>query len=97
MGDDRLKSICMNKYCHKCLKNLMEPSRLKIFDYVQKSTDRVTLGTLVNFTRLRQPTVTFHVNKLAEAGLLQKKKFGREVIIQTKHLPERCTTCPIFH
>ena len=91
-------NLYMNKYCRICIKNLLEPSRMKIFEYVTNSQNsRVTVGALVSFTKLRQPTVTFHINKLAEAGLLQKKKMGREVIIQTRHMPKRCATCPIFH
>lgn len=87
----------MNKYCRICVKNLLEPSRMKIYEFVQKSQNSaVTVGALVSLTKLRQPTVTFHVNKLAEAGLLQKKKLGRQVIIQARHMPKHCTTCPIF-
>ncbi|OGG21838.1 hypothetical protein A3D03_04945 [Candidatus Gottesmanbacteria bacterium RIFCSPHIGHO2_02_FULL_40_13] len=87
----------MNKYCRICVRNLLEPSRMKIYQFVQKSPNlQVTVGALVSLTKLRQPTVTFHVNKLAEAGLLQKKKLGRQVIIQTGYMPKHCSTCPIF-
>lgn len=45
-------------------------------------------------TKLRQPTVTFHVNQLTKLGLVNKEKKGREVYCQ---LSEGCDpSCVLF-
>jgi DNA-binding transcriptional ArsR family regulator len=56
---------------------------------------KVDISALARLTGLRQPTVTFHVNELAKAGLVKKIKSGRNVFCVSS--PPVCPHCPLFN
>lgn len=65
--------------CVGCFKVLSIKARYKMFDYLKEHPSKVTVSELVKLTKLRQPTVTFHVNQLSRVGLIKKERNGREV------------------
>ncbi|MEK7127156.1 MAG: winged helix-turn-helix domain-containing protein [Patescibacteria group bacterium] len=77
--------------CAKCFKAVGTPARLKIFMVAKKG--KVDISKLEKIIGLRQPTITFHVNQLVKAGLLQKSKSGRNVFVTTSI---HCTNCPLY-
>jgi DNA-binding transcriptional ArsR family regulator len=83
----------MNQKCVKCFKSVSEKTRFDILEFIKKAKKGVNVSKLVEFTKLRQPTVTFHINKLAEVGLIEKKRVGREVICSMK--TPLCAGCPL--
>jgi DNA-binding transcriptional ArsR family regulator len=79
--------------CVSCFKVLSIGPRFTIFRHLMEKTSKTTVSNLVALTSLRQPTVTFHINRLAAVGLLKKKKVGREVCCT---INKKCTNCPLF-
>ena len=79
--------------CANCLKAVAVPTRLKIFNFLKDNINGMTVGQCVKLTKLRQPTVTFHVNELEKQGLIRKTKKGKEVICIVN---QRCDDCPLF-
>ena len=81
--------------CLNCFKTLSTRKRFLIFDFLKKKKrKKFNLNFLVKLTGLRQPTVTFHVNKLVKRGLVKKIKVGREVYCQAH---KKCDDCPLFY
>jgi DNA-binding transcriptional ArsR family regulator len=78
--------------CVKCFKTVSINSRFKIFEFLKKNKKEVSVSDLVNLTALKQPTVTFHLNKLAQSGLIKKRKAGRMVYCKAI---ANCPTCPL--
>jgi DNA-binding transcriptional ArsR family regulator len=84
----------MKPSCSFCFKLLSTPKRFKIFEFLKNSGQKkINITDLVNLTKLRQPTVTFHVNQLAKRGIVKKIKAGREVYCQVH---KKCDNCPLF-
>lgn len=79
--------------CAECMKIVSVPTRFKIFEFIKHARKKITISNLVKLTSLRQPTVTFHVNKLEEAGLLKKHKVGRTVVCERTIV---CAGCPLY-
>ncbi len=78
--------------CFVCFRALSAPARFRLFVELKKKK-KANVETLVRRVSLRQPTVTFHLNLLAKAGLVRKKKMGREVYL-TIYKP--CDQCFLF-
>jgi DNA-binding transcriptional ArsR family regulator len=51
---------------------------MKIYKFLQKS-GKATVTDIVAVSSLTQPTVSYHLNEMKKAGLLQSKKVGKEV------------------
>lgn len=79
--------------CFNCFKVISVSTRFKIFNFLKDNPDGVTVNRLVKLTKLKQPTVTFHLNELEKYGLLKKQKHGQEVLC---FLKQECTVCPLF-
>ncbi|QPK83414.1 winged helix-turn-helix transcriptional regulator [Corynebacterium qintianiae] len=61
-------------------KVLADPVRLQILSQLAKSgCGPISVSELTELVRLSQPTVSYHLKKLTEAGLLQKHRAGRTV------------------
>ena len=58
--------------------------------YLEKANKGVNISELVKIIGLKQPTVTFHVNKLAKVNLIKKKKSGRVTFCS---ISPRCNNC----
>ncbi len=57
-------------------KALAEPARLKIVNLLARSPEPVCVCELTPALRLAQPTVSHHLKKLVEAGLLNREQRG---------------------
>lgn len=79
--------------CQQCLRIVADPTRFKIFLFLKKHLSGVTVTRLVELTKLRQPTVTFHLNTMEKYGLIQKSRNGKEVLCKVK---QNCQDCPLF-
>jgi len=86
------KDTCLKYDCCGCFRTMACQSRFKIFEHLKKK-GKTTVSSLVRLLKLRQPTVSFHLNKLAKRGLVKKQRVGREVYCQ---LHKKCDDCPLF-
>ncbi len=57
-------------------KALADPARVRIVNMLAAADDGVCVCDLVPHLRLSQPTVSHHLRKLVEAGLLQRRQQG---------------------
>lgn len=83
----------MKNKCVHCFKAISVKARFDIFNFLLKQKDGVTVSRLTEFTSLRQPTVSFHIDKLEKTGLVKKYKKGREVYCKVNSL---CPNCPLI-
>ncbi|OGG03396.1 hypothetical protein A2W14_07515 [Candidatus Gottesmanbacteria bacterium RBG_16_37_8] len=86
----------INLRCRKCLITASDSSRLFILEYLKKIDREATVNEVVKKLTLRQPTVTFHINKLASVGLIKKRKTGRQVFLKAHLRSSGCSQC-ILH
>ncbi|MDO8560581.1 MAG: metalloregulator ArsR/SmtB family transcription factor [bacterium] len=84
----------MKPKCLKCLKSIAVPARFQIFNHLMKTGNKnSSVSSLVKLTGLRQPTVTFHLNQLQNAGLITKNRVGKNVFCR---LSAHCAHCPLY-
>jgi ArsR family transcriptional regulator len=57
-------------------KALADPARVRIVNLLARSSEPVCVCELTPSLRLAQPTVSHHLKKLLEAGLLQREQRG---------------------
>jgi ArsR family transcriptional regulator len=56
---------------------LAEPARVKIINLLARSEEPVCVCEFVPAVELSQPTVSHHLKKLTEAGLLEREERGK--------------------
>jgi ArsR family transcriptional regulator, arsenate/arsenite/antimonite-responsive transcriptional repressor len=56
---------------------LSDPTRVKIVNLLSQSEEPVCVCELVPAVELSQPTVSHHLKKLTEAGLLEREERGK--------------------
>jgi ArsR family transcriptional regulator len=64
--------------CTKCFGSLGIDSRMKIYKFLKKSGKSTVTG-VVDMVGLTQPTVSYHLKEMKDAGLLNSSKSGKEV------------------
>jgi ArsR family transcriptional regulator len=64
--------------CTKCFGSLGIDSRMKIYKFLKKSGKSTVTG-VVDMVGLTQPTVSYHLKEMKDAGLLNSSKAGKEV------------------
>lgn len=65
----------------RLFKALAQPARLQLLSHIAASgCVPLSVNELVGMSGLSQPTVSHHLKKMSEAGLLRRTKRGREVI-----------------
>lgn len=69
----------MNTECVSCFKNLSIGSRADIYMYIAGSGPK-NVNSITTQLGLTQPTVSYHLKKMKETGLLSSKKIGKEVV-----------------
>ena len=57
-------------------KALADPARVRIVNLLASTDEPVCVCDLTELLRLSQPTVSFHVKKLMDAGLLDREQRG---------------------
>lgn len=65
-------------YLSKIFKSLADPMRIKILQNLEKRDYCVC--ELIDVLKISQPTVSYHISLLADAGLITTHKEGRKVI-----------------
>src|SRR3989304_4573109 len=75
--------------CTDCFKSVSVPSRMAIYNFINLSGGEATVGQVVGYIGLRQPTVSYHLKEMKDAGLLKSRKSGKEVFYS---IDEVCPT-----
>ncbi len=65
------------KQIEKISKALSDINRLKILQYMQRHQGKLECNAIDSFLRLAQPSISHHIKKLVEAGLIEPNKEGR--------------------
>jgi DNA-binding transcriptional ArsR family regulator len=64
------------------LKALADPTRLDIIRYLTCQKDGSPCSTVRSQSQLSQPTMSHHLSKLVEAGLVRERKDGKEKVYE---------------
>ncbi len=79
--------------CTHCFSTLGVGSRMKIYKYLREK-GRNTVSSLVSVVGLTQPTVSYHLKEMRDAGLLESEKLGKEVYYDvSKKCPAHSNAC----
>ncbi len=82
------KNTGIRESCADCLRELGADAKVKVITTLINNKNKPkTVGEFVKILKLRQPTVSFHLKTLKEAGLLVSTKSGRQVFYR---LSEEC-------
>lgn len=65
------------KQIEKISKALSDVNRLKILKYMHGNQGRIECMEIGNMLKLAQPSISHHIKKLTEAGLIEPQKEGR--------------------
>lgn len=84
--------MTLKNRCVRCFNAVSIKTRFQMFQFLKKQKDGATISELTEYTSLKQPTVSFHINKLTETGLIRKYKQGREVYCKVSIT---CSDCPL--
>ena len=83
-----IKNTGIREGCVGCLKELGADTKVKVLTTLIESKNKPkTVGEFVKILKLRQPTVSFHLKALKDAGLLVSERQGRQVFYS---LSEEC-------
>lgn len=83
----------MDAKCTACFKNLGIESRFKIFEFI-KTNKEVCEADITAYIKLKQPTVSYHLNAMQLSGLINKNPSGKKVLISiNKNCPHDGTKC----
>jgi DNA-binding transcriptional ArsR family regulator len=69
----------VNLPCIHCFRSLGINSRMIIYSYL-KGCREANVTQITSQVRLKQPTVSYHLQQMQEQGLLVRTKRGKEVI-----------------
>lgn len=64
--------------CSHCLSVLGVGSRMKIYNYLKKSGKK-SVSELVDIVGLTQPTVSYHLKEMRDAGILDSQRSGKKI------------------
>jgi ArsR family transcriptional regulator len=79
--------------CNHCFANLAVDSRMKIFIFL-KDNGAKTVSEIVKQTSLSQPTISYHLKSMSDAGLLSKQREGKEIFYKVnKDCPNNKEIC----
>ena len=80
-----IKHIMELKQVEKISKALSDVNRLKLLQYMQNNQGKVECTKACKLLNLAQPSISHHVKKLVEAGLINKHKIGRNYNYTLNH------------
>ena len=78
-----------NHGCINCFNSLGVPSRMQIYKFLRKE-GKGTVSSIVKEVGLKQPTISYHLKGMKEAGLLRSEKTGKEVFYSVNE------ACPVY-
>lgn len=87
---DKSTSTSGEEGCVVCFSALGIGSRMKIYRYLKEHGES-TVSSIVGHIKLTQPTVSYHLNEMRNAGLLKSTRLGKSVYYMLD------TECKIFH
>jgi DNA-binding transcriptional ArsR family regulator len=76
--------------CVTCFSSLGISSRMSIYKYL-RSTGKSTVSAVVAQIGLTQPTISYHLNEMKNAGILKSERSGKEVYYMIDD------ECKVFH
>ncbi len=76
--------------CTQCFNTLGINSRMRIYRFLRDKGEN-TVNAVVEVVKLTQPTVSYHLKEMRDAGLLNSRKAGKEVFYSIN------AECPTFH
>jgi len=88
-----MNNIDYNYNCVGCFRVMASNPRWRIFQYLKDFGKKTAVSKLVKLVGLKQPTVSFHLNKLFKEGFIKRQKSGREVYCQ---IHKKCDDCPLY-
>lgn len=77
----------MKTQCLPCFKELAVPTRAKIISLLEKK-GKLPVSAVVSYVKLRQPTISYHLDRLKKVGILTSRRQGRQVFYE---LDPRCS------
>ncbi len=80
----------VNQPCTHCFKSLGINSRMIIYSYL-KGCKEANVTQITAEVKLKQPTVSYHLQQMEEQGLLVRAKRGKEAIYSLNLL------CPAYN
>ncbi len=88
-----IKGINEEELCPECFKVVGSESRYRLVCYLGKHTEGAGVTELVEFLKLKQPTVTHHLNVLKSIDAVSSEKRGKERVYRLNrnaHCFEEC-------
>lgn len=82
-----------DELCPDCFKVVGERSRYKLVCMLGRESGGMTVGKLTEYLKLKQPTVTHHLQVLRSVDAVESKQVGRERIYRLNraaHCFEEC-------
>jgi len=76
--------------CTQCFKSVSVPSRMIIYNFLNKNNASAAVSEIVNQVSLTQPTVSYHLKEMKNSGLLNSYRKGKEVYYSVN---EACPYC----
>jgi ArsR family transcriptional regulator len=73
------------KQVEKISKALSDVNRLKLVRYMQKNQGKMECTRACGLLDLAQPSISHHIKKLVEAGLINQHKIGRHYHYSLNH------------
>lgn len=86
-------AVAEDELCPDCFKVVGTKSRYKLVCTLGKTPKGMTVSALTSTLKLRQPTVTHHLNILRSVGAVESTDLGRERVYALKrdaHCFEEC-------
>ncbi len=81
------------EYCTSCFKSLGVTTRNMIYRFLIENIES-TVGGIVTYIGLTQPTISYHLNDMESHGLLKSRKLGKEVYYSINyHCPTHDCEC----
>ena len=74
--------------CVDCLISVSVPTRMAIYNFLNHG--ETTVSEIVNYIKLTQPTVSYHLKEMKDSGLLKSRREGKEVFYSVSE------TCPHY-
>lgn len=82
-----------NNHCNNCFLNFSVDSRMQIFLFLKENGEQ-SVSRIVDEFKLSQPTISYHLKTMADAGILSKKRVGKEILYAVNEsCPKNNKTC----
>ncbi len=84
-------------HCQTCLGALSDKTRREVFELLKKN-EGMCVGEIVERFDLRQPTISYHLDVLKKADLVESSKQSQKVHYTPQEKPGNsnvCLQCPV--